>query len=137
MAPAQQPRSLGLQTSTQPTKELESSSVVCQRSCRGLLLYFPAKQGLAEIERKRQSSLRAVEPICIGISSVYKAPEVLDLRAALESQGLNPGDVYVDTAFILGHSVYQPSDKVRRWSRATHVVVIQSRTWAKTLAVAI
>ncbi|KAG2440698.1 hypothetical protein HXX76_003556 [Chlamydomonas incerta] len=111
MAPPQHgSRLLGGQATGQPAKELDATSSLCQRSCRGLLLYFPAKSGLTEAERKRQSSLRAVEPICIGISSVYKAPEALDLKAALDAHGLTPGDK-VDTAFILGHSVYQPSDK--------------------------
>lgn len=113
MAPASSsPRSLLAGQASQPAKkELEATGVVCQRSCRGLLLYFPVKSGLSEAEAKRQSSLRAVEPICIGISSVYKAPEALDLKAAMDAHGLL--NVKVDTAFILGHSVYQPSDKVR------------------------
>ncbi|GLC42176.1 hypothetical protein PLESTB_000638900 [Pleodorina starrii] len=75
----------------------------CQRSCRGLLLYFPPSP--TAVNRENPYSWRSNEPVCLGLSAARKGPN-LDLKKLHEARAIPP-EQHVDFSLVLGHAVYQ------------------------------
>ncbi|KAG2496857.1 hypothetical protein HYH03_005260 [Edaphochlamys debaryana] len=81
----------GLKASTQ---ELPA----CQRSCRGVLIYFhPRPESL----RPGQPSWRSKEPICLGLSTPSSQP--LDLKAVEKAREIPEGQT-LDYSVVVGHA---------------------------------
>ncbi|GIL75528.1 hypothetical protein Vretimale_15105 [Volvox reticuliferus] len=82
----------------------QSSLKPCQRSCRGLMLYFPPLPQHGA-RGNQSNSWRSSEPICLGLSAARNGPN-MDLQKLHEAREI-PAGQHVDFSVVLGHAVFQ------------------------------
>ncbi|GIL63370.1 hypothetical protein Vafri_17447, partial [Volvox africanus] len=76
----------------------------CQRSCRGLMLYFPPLPQHGA-RGNQSTSWRSSEPVCLGLSAARNGPN-MDLQKLHDAREI-PASQHVDYSVVLGHAVFQ------------------------------
>ncbi|GLI61882.1 hypothetical protein VaNZ11_004393 [Volvox africanus] len=82
----------------------QPSLKTCQRSCRGLMLYFPPLPQHGE-RGNQSTSWRSSEPVCLGLSAARDGPN-MDLQKLHDAREI-PASQHVDFSVVLGHAVFQ------------------------------